>query len=249
MSTSFKHILELTEDQIDQYRHAVVNAFPQIVRSSQVIANHWASVEKYFSEYQLFLINDHEDVVAFINSIPFYWDRNLDLLPREGWDWMLIKGVEDFEKNILPNSLGGLQIIVAKDYLGQGYSKVILDKAKEVVRRMGFDNFVIPIRPTFKSRHPNMAMSDYIEYQEDGRIYDPWIRTHLKGGAQILKICDRAMHVYGDINFWENIMKNPIEATGNYIVDGALNPVYMDVDKDYGEYYEDNLWISYPTSI
>ena len=245
MSKQFKMLSALNANQIEKYRNAVVNAFPEIVRKSPVIAAYWERVERYFPEYQLFLVSDDGDIVAFINSIAFSWEGELDELPREGWDWMLIKGISDYEQGIQANSLGGLQIIVRQDYLGQGNSKVIIDKAKEVVKERGFENFVIPIRPTYKHRHPQMKMSEYMHYRVNDKIYDPWIRTHLKGGAEILNICDRAMHVYGSINFWEGIMKQPITQSGKYVIDGALCPVQIDVEKDYGEYFEDNIWISY----
>lgn len=248
MPITYSDISKLNNDQIVQYRKAIINAFPEIVRRSPVIAKYWDRIEFYFPQYQMFMINDEGIVVGFINSIPFYWNDGLDKLPREGWDWMLMKGVEDYEKGIKPNGLGGLQIIVSNDYLGQGYSKIIINKAKQLVAEFKFDNFVIPIRPTYKSLHPHMSMIDYIGYREKDQIYDPWIRSHIKGGAEILNVCDRAMHVYGNLTFWEGIMKQSLVTSGQYIVEGALCPVSIDVQKDYGEYFEDNIWISYPTS-
>ncbi len=245
MIITFRCISELNIDQKDQYRQAVLDGFPEIIHKSPVILKYWKSVERYFPKCQLFAINELGDVVGFINSIPFYWDDALDKLPREGWDWMLVKGVKDYESNVKPNSLGGLQIIVSKNYLGQGYSKVIINKAKQLVKDFSFDHLLIPIRPIYKSRHPHMSMTEYMEYRVDDKIYDPWIRTHLKGGAEIINICDKAMHIYGDLAFWEGIMKREIHKSGSYIVKGALNPVEIEVSKDYGEYFEDNIWISY----
>ena len=247
MALTFKNISQLSEGQILQYRLEVKNAFPEIVRRSPVILKYWKSVEEYFYNYQIYMINESTEIVGFINSIPFYWGGKLDTLPREGWDWMLIKGVEDYEKGIQPNSLGGLQIIVSSNYLGQGYSKVIINKAKQIVAESNFDHFVIPIRPIYKSRYPNMSMSDYIDYRIADKVYDPWIRTHLNSGAEIISVCDRAMHIYGDVKFWESIMGQTIATSGNYIVEGALNPVSIDISEDYGEYFEDNIWISYPS--
>jgi len=123
---------------------------------------------------------------------------------------------------------------------------VIINKTKQLVAECQFDHFVIPIRPTYKSRHPRISMKDYIQYRQHNKIYDPWIRTHLKGGAENLNVCDRAMHIYGDLGFWNELIDQPITKSGQYIVEGALNPVDIDVNKDYGEYYEDNIWISYP---
>ena len=180
-----------------------------------------------------------------MNAIPLFWNSPLIELPNEGWDWMLEKGVKDYENSKKPNSLGGLQIIVTKDNLGKGYSKILISEAKRMVKKEGYENFIIPIRPTFKSRYPNMKMKEYIDLKVDGKIYDPWIRTHLKGGAKILNVCFKAMYIDGNLKFWEKLMNRKIEKTGTYIVEGALNPVEIDVENNHGIYYESNIWISY----
>jgi hypothetical protein len=167
-------------------------------------------------------------------------------LPDEGWDWMLKKGVTDYEKRIEPNTLGGLQIIVTKLNLGNGYSKTLISEAKRIVKEMGFEHFIIPIRPTFKNLYPNMAMREYIDLKEGGKIYDPWIRTHVKGGAEIINVCSKAMYIDGNVNFWEDLLKYKIEKSGAYIVAGALNPVNINIETNNGTYYEDNVWIFYP---
>ena len=43
-----------------------------------------------------------------MNTIPFQFEKPLNELPDNGWDWMFEKGISDFEKNIKPNYLGAL---------------------------------------------------------------------------------------------------------------------------------------------
>ena len=241
----FARFTQLDDYLFKQYKIAVQNAFPEIILRSPVIAKYWDRVEKYFPEYQIFMIENNQ-ILGFVNAIPFYWDEPISDLPDEGWDWMLKNGVTGFEKGVHPNSLGGLQIIVTKDNQGKGYSKVLIDEAKKVVTEKGFDNFLIPIRPTFKSRFPEMRMEEYINLKTDNKIYDPWIRTHVKGGAEIISVCSKAMLIDGDLHFWEGMMHQKIEKSGSYIVDGALNPVDINIEINYGVYHEDNIWISYP---
>ena len=240
---------ELDEDLFSQYKVAVQNAFPKIILCSKVIENYWDRVESYFPECQLFLIDDSNQLLGFVNSLPLHWDRPLSTLPDQGWDWMLEKGISDYENAILPNTLGGLQIIVTKDHRGKGYSKVLISEAKATVAKLGFAHFVIPIRPTFKDRFPNMKMTDYIQKQENGKTYDPWIRTHMKSGAEIIRVCAKAMRIDGDIEFWKGLTDQNIEEEGDYIISGALNPVRIDPRNNYGVYFEDNIWIRYLTEI
>ena len=236
---------ELSPTLVDQYKTTVRSAFPDIIFQSEVVKNSCDKIQNYFPEFQIYYVDEDDQLIGFINAIPFYWDRPLDELPDEGWDWEVKVGIEGYENNIKPNCIGGLQIIVAKEHLGKGYSKQLIEEGKKMKEKLGFKNFLLPIRPTFKSKYPEMDMKDYINLKVDNKIYDPWIRTHLSSGAEIIKICPKAMHIYGDIPVWERLMNRKISKSGTYLVEGALNPVEIQVDKDYGEYFEDNIWINY----
>lgn len=244
--TNLLTLTQLNGDLVKQYKSAIQNAFPDIILCSKVIENYWDRVEDYFPDSQIFLIGNENQLLGFMNAIPLFWNSPLRELPDEGWDWMLEKGVKDYENGRKPNSLGGLQIIVTKDNLGKGYSKILISEAKRMVKNKGYGNFIIPIRPTFKSLYPNMKMEEYIDLKSDGKVYDPWIRTHLKGGAEIINVCSKAMHIEGNLHFWETLMNHKVEKSGSYIVEGALNPVDIDFENNRGTYYEDNIWISYP---
>lgn len=236
---------DLNDALFEQYKSSVYSSFPKVIFQSEVVKHCWPSIEKYFPEFQLFLVDDNERLIGFINTMPIFWDRPIDDLPDDGWDWLVKKGIVGFENGIKPNCLGGLQIIVAKDQLGKGYSKILIAEGKKLMERFGFENFIIPIRPTFKSKYPEMKMDDYINFKPEGKTYDPWIRTHLSSGAEIIKVCYNAMNITGDISYWEDLMSQKIIKTGNYIVDGALNPVRMNLENDIGEYREANIWINY----
>ena len=135
--------------------------------------------------------------------------------------------------------------IPIKKNQGQGYGKLLIDKGKELVKRLDYTHFIIPIRPTLKYRFPDMDMSVYMRLKIEEKVYDPWIRTHINSGAEIIKICKNAMNVKGDLLFWEGLMNHKITESGNYIIEGALNRATIDVEKDFGEYREDNIWVSY----
>ncbi len=241
----YLNLSDLNTTQIRQYQAANQTAFPAITSASKVMKNNWDKLEKYFPSTQIFLIDQEENVIGFMSTVPIFWDQPLKHLPEEGWDWLLKKSIEDYQNNIKPNTLGGLQIIVTKPYQGKGFSKSLIQGAKKMVAKMGFENFIIPIRPTLKHLHPVMDMEEYMLLKKDHKVYDPWIRTHLNSGAKIIKVCKKSMHVYGDLSFWEKIIKQPISQSGSYQVDGALSLVVIDIEKNHGEYQEPNIWISY----
>jgi len=246
INTLKKYTLDqLDEALFQQYKDTVRSSFPDVIFQSEIVKHRWPTIEKYFPEFQLFYIDSNDKLIGFLNSIPIYWDQPVEDLPDEGWDWLVEKGINGYEDQIKPNCIGGLQIIVSKDYLGNGYSKMLIEEGKKIQHNLGFKNFIIPIRPTFKSKYPEMDMEEYIQFKKEEKIYDPWIRTHQANGAKFIKVCPNAMNISGDINYWEGLMNSKIKKSGYYIVDGALNPVWMDLAKNHGEYNEANIWINY----
>jgi len=241
----FIYLTDLCEDLLEQYRAAINDAFPPITQHSQVIKKYWDRLEIYFPDHQIFMVEDDQTLLGFINTIPFFWDNALEDLPDDGWDWMMKKGIVDFQNDITVNCLGGLQVIIPKEHQGKGYSKQIIAIAKTFVKNKEYDYLIIPIRPTFKSKFPEIKMEEYCQKKVGDKIYDPWIRTHLNSGAEIIKVCPNSMQVEGSLTFWEGILGEKITGSGNYIAEGALNPVEIEVEKDYGVYHEENIWIYY----
>jgi len=236
------NLKQLKPDQIQTYHQAITSAFPPVICASPVSKKYWERLERYFPDFQLFLISSDG-----VLTIPFHFDADLAALPAEGWDWMLAKGIRDFEEKTTPNYLGGLQVIVRSAFQNLGYSKQILAHCKQVVSASQFQNLVIPIRPTKKHLHPHMSMTDYLDLKEGSTIFDPWIRTHIKGGAEIIKVCERSMTVEGDILFWEKIFNKKLDKSGAYLLKGTLNPVTIDLENGNGCYVEPNIWVKYDT--
>lgn len=236
---------ELNPSQVKQYYTAVENAFPAIIQSTDTGQKYWDRLESYFPDHQLYLIGPNEELIGFINTIPFQFNQELKQLPEEGWDWMLGKGIEDYENKLKHNYLGGLQVIVKQEYQGKGYSKVILNYAKSICAKFKYRNLVIPIRPTRKHEFPEITMASYMEMTKEAKIYDPWIRTHLKNGASIIKVCENSMNVKRELDFWKPLIKKEIVESGNYLAHGALSPIRIDIKNNMGEYREPNIWIYY----
>jgi len=221
-------------------------AFPEVILRSQIIKDYWGKLEKCFPQSQIFIIDENKNLIGFMNAIPLFYDLPLTELPDEGWDWLMKKGIKDFENNLMPNTLGGLQIIVTKEYQGKGYSKLLISRGKQLKEILGLKNFIIPIRPILKHKYPKEKMKDYMNLRENGEIFDPWIRTHIKSGAEIIKVCTNSMNVTGDINFWEQLLYKKIFHSGTYEIKGALNLVSIEIENNYGEYKEENIWVYYP---
>lgn len=242
---TYRKFSDLDDSLLEQYRSAITLAFPEVILMSKVTKEYWNRLENYFPHTQIFLISETNELIGFINAIPIFWDQPMNELPNQGWDWLVKKGIEDFETKITPNTLGGLQIVVCEEYQGKGYSKLLILKGKELRENLGFENFIIPIRPILKYKYPDIKMKDYINFREQGKIYDPWIRTHLQNGATLIKVCENSMNVTGTIRFWEELLQQKIKESGPYQIQEALNLVWINIEEEYGEYREENIWIQY----
>lgn len=108
----------------------------------------------------------------------------------------------------------------------------------------GLDALVAPVRPTLKSRYPYVPMEDYVGWtREDGKPFDPWLRVHASLGATILRVAPCSMTITGRISDWEEWTGMSFRESGEYVVPGALQPVSMNLEKDFGVYEEPNVWM------
>jgi hypothetical protein len=77
----------------------------------------------------------------------------------------------------------------------------------------------------------------------DGLHLDPWIRTHQRLGARILRPAPRSMVITGTVAEWEAWTGMTFPQTGRYVVPDALDLVRVDREADRGSYAETNLWM------
>jgi hypothetical protein len=77
----------------------------------------------------------------------------------------------------------------------------------------------------------------------DGTHLDPWLRTHERVGAPIVKVAPESMRVLGTVAEWEEWAGMTFPETGSYVVPGALVPIEVDRERDQGLYVEPNVWM------
>ncbi len=217
--------------------------WPEFMIHDPVANKYWSSLFDLFPEFQISLVIDDE-IVGIANCIPFYWDKAINKLPDEGWDWVLKKSIEDYKNNIKPNALTGLQIAVKKNFQGKGLSTLIVNELIRIARINNFSLLTFPIRPSLKSKYPLTSIDEYITWQrEDGLPFDPWLRVHVKNGGKIVKPCHKAMYIPGSIREWEEWTGLTFIESGEYTVPGALSQIHIDVKSNLGEYTEPNVWV------
>lgn len=218
-------------------------AWPEFMLHDPVCNKYWSKLFEIFPQYQFTLTHDSE-LLGIANCIPFVWHNSFKKLPEKGWDWVLEKGFIDKQNGLKPNILNGLQIVVAKKFQGKKISSVILQAMINLAKKHGFKFITIPVRPSLKSRYPLTSIDNYIQWKrQDGLPFDPWLRVHIRMGAEIIKPCHEAMYISGTISEWEQWTNMKFFESGLHIIEGALNPVAINIEKNLGEYIEPNVWV------
>ncbi|MCD6180918.1 MAG: GNAT family N-acetyltransferase [Candidatus Cloacimonetes bacterium] len=217
--------------------------WPEFMFHDLVSNANWLKLFELFPEVQ-FSLMANDEIIGVANCLPYFWDKSFEELPERGWDWVLEKGINDKLNNIKANTLNGLQIAVNKEHQGKGISSVIVKEMISIARDNGFKYVTIPVRPSLKSKYPLIPIDNYIKWErKDGLPFDPWLRVHVRLGGKIIKPCHKAMYIPGTIAEWEEWTKMKFFETGDYVIQGALKPVKINLEKDIGEYIEPNVWV------
>jgi hypothetical protein len=111
----------------------------------------------------------------------------------------------------------------------------------------GLGSVIAPVRPPGKARYPLTPMERYVTWtRPDGAPFDDWLRVHWRLGAAMLTIAPEAMVVEGGVAEWETWTGLAFPDSGAYVVDGALQPVVIDRERDRGRYCDPNVWMRHP---
>lgn len=212
--------------------------WPIFLSEDSWVKKYWQRLYQVYPEYQL-LFRINSEYVGVANSAPIYWNGNIDDLPA-GFDEAIKIIIEENKK---PNILCGLAVVISKNYLGKGISSKIINNLKKLAKSYGYSNLILPVRPILKSQYPTILMDNYINWKKNNLPFDPWLRVHIKIGGEILKMANPSMIVRGTVSDWQRWTGMYFGESNKYIIQGALNPVNIDLENDLGEYIEPNVWV------
>lgn len=219
--------------------------WPEFMCKDEKADLYWDLLMTVFSNFQIVLCDDNENVLAVGNSIPIFWEGTAEGLPS-GWEGAFENGAQGYNAGIRPNTLSALAIVIDPKFQGKGISSNMIRAVKNAAKENGLNNFIVPLRPSLKSRYPLIPIEKYIEWKnEDGFPFDPWLRTHYRVGGKVLKIAPESMIIKGTIEDWEQWTKMKFPESGSYVVSGALTPIQIDCENNLGTYIEPNVWVKH----
>ncbi|PHM23339.1 GNAT family N-acetyltransferase [Xenorhabdus ehlersii] len=246
-----KIVIQSAEERTDlgdKVEELIDNNWPLFMNYDAVAEQHWHKLyEPGFNHFQKLAIlqqGNEERLIGLLNSIPFPWEnRSLDQLPDEGWDAVFDAGVTARGK-MQANLVSALSVTVDPAFRGKNIPALLINSLKQTARDEGLQGLVVPVRPSLKSQYP---LQDFIEYcgwkNDKGESFDPWIRTHCRLGAKIIKPALRSMDIYGTLEQWQEWTGMKFPQSGEYVIPGGLVPLVVDVEKQMAYYIEPNLWM------
>jgi hypothetical protein len=231
-------------DLIDRLGELVTTSWPEFMLHDNVAKELWRNLRARSLDLQWVLHDEQADeAVGLGNSIPLFWDGEVDHLPG-GFDEVLRAAVRQHTEGVRPNALSALQATVSVKRQGQGLSGLLIQAMRTVAGAIGFEHLIAPVRPTWKDRYPLVPIERYMTWRrEDGLPFDPWLRLHERLGGRILAPCPQSARITASVAEWESWTGMAFPESGEYVVPGALALVRIDRERGIGEHVEPNVWV------
>lgn len=230
----------------DEFERFAAAGWPRFLRQRDELGcgRYWPELFGAFADFQLLLF-DGDRPVGIGHAVPFVWDGTPAGLP-DSIAGILERAVTDRREARRPTALSALAAITA-GHQGRGYSREIIRAMSAQAGPHGLSALVAPVRPTLKASYPLAPMERYVRWtRPDGAPLDPWIRTHWRLGAEIVRVAPRTLVIAGTVAAWEEWTEMTFPESGSYVVPGALQPVMIDRERDEGRYEDPNVWMHHP---
>ncbi|MGH3011786.1 MAG: GNAT family N-acetyltransferase [Gaiellaceae bacterium] len=225
----------------------IAGVWPKYNEQGDILGLHWSRLDEDFRDFQFILYDEPRDLaLAQGHSIPCSWDGTVAGLPV-GIDGAIDGAVRLFDEGGEPNTLSALAIEIPPEHQGGGLSGTMIAAMREIAAKHGFRNLIAPLRPTWKERYPLTPIERYARWtREDGLPFDPWIRLHVRLGAEILQPVERSLHITGSVAEWEQWTETAFPESGTYVFPRCLATLEIDRAADLGDYWEPNVWVRHP---
>jgi GNAT superfamily N-acetyltransferase len=221
-----------------QRRGELGAAWDEFMYHDAVANRLWDRQYEDFPDLQLYLVDEEDRFLAESNAVPVPFGP--DQLPDDGWDAALGEAFD----GVPAACISAIAITIGVEQRGRGLSRTMLEGMRAAAAARGLSDLVAPVRPSLKHRYPLVPVDRYVEWRRsDGKLLDPWLRTHESAGAQLVRVAPRSMRISGSVADWEQWTKMAFPDTGAYVVPGALVPVDIDRGRDEGVYVEPNVWM------
>jgi GNAT superfamily N-acetyltransferase len=109
----------------------------------------------------------------------------------------------------------------------------------------GLERLLVLLRPHAKRHHPLVPFARYLAAVDDrGRPRDGWLAAAWEAGLHPACGVDRSLVARAPVAAWERWYGRVFPTSGPYLVDGAIKPAIVELERDEGRYREPHLWVA-----
>ncbi|HSK15933.1 MAG TPA: hypothetical protein VK915_07155 [Gaiellaceae bacterium] len=238
------HTASERPDLWERSQEEVRDVWPEYQLHGDVLNVYWGRLWEDFLDFQLAVHDDERDLtIAQAHTIPFAWDGSVESLPA-GIDGLMEDAFRLLEEGGRANALSALAIEVTPSEQRRGLSGELVEAMRGLAARHELGGLVAPLRPTWKERYPLTPIERYAAWtRDDGLPFDPWIRLHVRLGAEILAPEPESLRITGTVAEWEAWTEMAFPESGTYVFPFGLAPLEVDREADLGAYWEPNVWV------
>ncbi len=152
------------------------------------------------------------------------------------------------------DTLVGLFIKVEEDFRERGWAGRVVTAMKELGKRSGLSNLIIPLRlPThYEKRYAAMPFEEFaLLKRENGEYLDHWLRLHVRLGAEIIGLCKTShQHALNVDDLRQQFECAPIEESGDHLVSrhGEWFRAYVDLERECALVNQGCVWVRHSLS-
>ncbi|WP_238164262.1 hypothetical protein [Kribbella pittospori] len=155
-----------------------------------------------------------------------------------------MRSVLGYEEGVVPNTFVLMAAAVRSDEQGRGHAGRVITSVRDRAVAGGLAQVIAPVRPALKSSYPLTPIETFMTWtREDGLPLDPWLRTHVRLGAQLLAPATASQTMTGTVADWEKWTKMPFPSSGTYTIPAGLTTLDINHTTDQGLYTEPNVWL------
>jgi GNAT superfamily N-acetyltransferase len=184
--------------------------------------------------------------VAVVRGVALRWDGRAEHAPAGGAGEAVRRAGEAGA-----DTLAVLTVTVAFGARGRGVGSALLtDLVEGGAATAGLARTLLLLRTHAKRDYPLVPYPRYVSaVRADGAPFDPWLRAAWRAGLVPVLGVDRSLVARAPLAAWQRWLGLPVPGSGPYLVEGAIKPANLELERDEGRYREPHLWVAPRTHL
>ena len=237
--------VKLTErpDLKERMQALELKAYPAFFEGQSTYYEAMEQLGDAVSHLKLAVIDKNDQLLAGAEAVAITWNGIDEDLPK-GFDAALQRAITVKENGIQPNTICLVNLMVSEAARGRRLTVKLMQAFWNI--NPGFEPraLIANVRGALKHEHPLTPLTEYIAWTNDeGKPYDPWIRSFLDAGARLGPVVDDTLTITSSIVNWSEWTGMEFQESGEYIIPMGLVPLVVDYERDEGRYVEPGVWV------